>query len=67
MIWIQKTLMDELQLWMLALMEFWYVSGGKEGQREGRQRSPIIAVEVEILDIKPMQSNKMVSWDNLSL
>ena len=32
-----------------------------DGSREGRQRSPTIAVEVEIVDIKPMQSNTMVS------
>ena len=33
----------------------------RDGHREGRQRSPIIAVEVEIVDVNPMQSNKMVS------
>lgn len=28
-------------------------------RRGGRQRSPVIAVEVEILDIKPMANNKL--------
>ena len=29
-------------------------------RRQGRQRSPTIAVEVEILDIKPLETNKLV-------
>ena len=34
---------------------------GKDVLRQGRQRSPTIAVEVEILDIKPLETNKLVS------
>ena len=51
-------------LWMSHLQKFTIVSGvaGSSNalRRQGRQRSPNIAVEVEILEIKPLETNKLV-------